>query len=210
MKSNLLFNRILFFTIGLCSVLVIYFIFKISATDPSDPERIEENEKIDDAQKSSQEKWADLSTKRIQCFYRKGDKVYWSDAEVNRDDKNVPPITGADAETFKIAIGSAYAKDKNHVYWWEYDEDVEEYDEWPEGYYVPVVIMFDADPKTFRYLGGEFGCDKNKMYFRGKEIDWDKKELDFDMYNRITNLYYRFLCDDPCRYIEATSTIEEA
>ena len=136
--------------------------------------------------------------------------VYWSVAAVNEEDKYVPTIKGADAETFKIAIGSAYAKDKNHVYWWEYDEDVEEYDEWPEGYYAPIVIMFDADPKTFRYLGGEFACDKNKMYFQGKEIAWGKKDLDFDMYNRITNLYYCFLYNDPCKYIEATSTLENA
>lgn len=188
MNKKIIYNRILFFVLGVCSVILVYLVISKSKGVDSAGKNSRELALASTNDGSSQgripdsikdmTKWVKVGSRRIGYYYRKGDKVYWSDAEINHHDEFVPPIAEADAETFVIAVGTNYAKDKNHVYWWSYDEDIIEYDEWPDGGESPVEILKGADPKAFRSLGSGFACDESKMYFEGEEIEWDDRFFD--------------------------------
>ena len=209
------YSRLIFFVAGICTAMIVCFIVRQYRVTDKDSESMKMNNiseiikddnasnlgRIPDSIKDMTE-WVSVSTKRVNNYYRKGDFVYWSDAYINQNDEYVPKISGADANTFMIDIGSQYAKDQNNVYWWEYDEDVLEYDEWPAGHYSPVEIIKGADSRTFRSLGSGFACDKNTMYFRGRKIEWDNRFFDPDVTKRVANLYWRFYFDNICDYID--------
>lgn len=118
-------------------------------------------------------RWVKVESEMIDYYYRQGDSVYWSNA-YQETRKNVPAIQGADAETFMVAKGTDYAKDKNNVYYPEGINYWDNYDsEWPEGRISPIRIVQGADPKTFRCLGYSFAMDKTQMFFEGRYICWN-------------------------------------
>lgn len=215
MKNKIWYNRIIFLILGICTVIVGCFIAKtvlLSNTESGSmklteyPEVVEEK-KVNDLGKIPDSivdltEWVPIGSKRVQYYYQKGGFVYWSDADINKNDQYVPMIPEADASSFMIALGTEYAKDKNNVYWWMYDEDYIEYDEWPEGFPSPVSIIEGADAGTFRSLGSGFGCDKNKMYYLGEEIVWNDRYFDPNVTKVIANLSLLFWPDNPCDYMD--------
>ena len=208
------YNRLIFFIAGICAAIMVSLLVKISivwyvesdsnlnrSTEVEESINIANLGRIPDSIKDMTE-WVPVSSKRVNNYYRKEDFVYWSDAYINQNDEYVPKVSDADANTFMIDIGSNYAKDQKNVYWWEYDEDVLEYDEWPAGHYSPVGIIKGADSRTVRSLGSGFACDKNTMYFRGRKIEWDNRFFDPNVTKRVANLYWRFYFDNICDYID--------
>lgn len=117
-------------------------------------------------------RWVKVGAEEIDYYYRQGDSVYWSNTD-KETRKNVPAIPGADAETFMVAKGTDYAKDKNNVYYPEGINYWDDYSDWPEGMPSPVKIVQGADPETFSCLGYSFAKDKSKMFFEGRYIWWN-------------------------------------
>ena len=91
------------------------------------------------------------------------------------------PLKNADYSTFLVCpgisyAGAGYAKDKKHVYYPIYliCEDGDDY----YCTYMVDYIVKGADPKTFKYLGDEYGVDCRNLYFAGKKIPWNQTLVD--------------------------------
>lgn len=77
-----------------------------------------------------------------------------------------------DIATFEVCEGSGYARDCNHVYFPILQRC---YDDAPfDGIFVEYYLT-EADPKTFKYIGNEYGADKRNMFHWGTKIDWDNE-----------------------------------
>lgn len=119
--------------------------------------------------------WVPCDTIIIDCYWRDKDSVYW--------DNSILPIKlqikEADPESFEVAQGTYYARDKNYVYFPIYLFSSLCLDtEWNPDMVSLATIIDGADPKTFKCIGEGFAVDKTHMYFFGEEIPWDNKFLD--------------------------------
>ena len=137
-------------------------------------------------------RWLPVLNRRVDNYYRVDKKIYWSDAECYSS-TNDPAVENADAETFQIAFGTGYAKDKNHVYYplAPYITD-ELYEYMPNLSKSPVGIVHGANPETFRCLGYGFATDGNLMFYNGEQIQWDNAYFDPAMARRIRDLWCTF------------------
>lgn len=77
-----------------------------------------------------------------------------------------------DVETFKICKSSHYAKDINYVYYPQFVLAISTDNSFMA--YIDYIIP-EADPSTFKYLGDEYGIDKNNLYFKGKTIPYSSE-----------------------------------
>lgn len=63
-------------------------------------------------------KWKSLcNNESVGMYTRIGNKIYGGNATGIAINKLTSPLNGVDVESFKVCIGSDYAKDKNHVYY---------------------------------------------------------------------------------------------
>lgn len=121
--------------------------------------------------------WVKLEDEaRIDGYWNHNGKIYggnFEDVPVDELDE-IQPLD-CDAETLEIAIGTGYARDKNHVY---YPYQVLAIDTELYGFEIfNGYIVQDADPETIKYIGTELAMDRDRMYIRGKEIPWDLNRL---------------------------------
>lgn len=88
---------------------------------------------------------------------------------------------GADIETFRVCKGSEYAKDKHHVYYpqvvicydgFKEDKETGEY-EGVGGEVAEEIILRDAKPSQFKYIGNGYAVSGNKMFHDGEVIEWN-------------------------------------
>jgi len=80
-------------------------------------------------------------------------------------------LSAVDVKSFVVSSVSDYAKDDKHVYY-PLELCCEDGEEGGPCYFVEY-IMQGADPKTFIYLGEDYGIDKHGMYLNGERIPWD-------------------------------------
>lgn len=100
---------------------------------------------------------------------------------------------GVDIETFRVCIGSEYAKDKHHVYYpqdrlcvdgFKEDEETGEY-EACGGTVAKKMILKGAKPSQFKYIGNGFAVSGNKMYHNGEMIGWNDSIAKLSIYNGV-------------------------
>lgn len=139
--------------------------------------------------------WRPVLNNRIDNYYRNGDNVYWTNAEYT-DPSGDPLIYEADAETFMIAVGTGYAKDKNYVYYpYRQLSDAPIYQYMRPLVHCPAGIVYEANPETFQCLGWGFATDGKRMFFRGREIQWDNDFFDPAVCRRMNDLLGKFVWD---------------
>ncbi len=150
--------------------------------------------------------WEKLGSKKIGNFCRIGEKIYWSGDETGNYVDNRNLIKEADAESFQLAPGQNYAKDRFHVYWVSYQVPMMAYayDSDKKSTYststnlTPVEVVSGADPMTFELLGYGFACDENKMYFEGQPIEWDEKLFNANVCKSTVELWIDFTERNVC------------
>jgi hypothetical protein len=98
---------------------------------------------------------------RIDGYTRIGDSIFGGEIACN-----VKPLKHIDVKTFKVLTGTKFAKDTNHVYY-PIEEHCIDYTDCGVCYYTKIVVE-NANPSTFRYLGKEYATDNVNVYFRGK------------------------------------------
>lgn len=120
-----------------------------------------------------------------------GGQIYWGYI-VGLDfteDENVD----ADIETFRVCIGSEYAKDKHHVYYpqdqvcfdgFKEDEKTGEYEAFG-GTVAKKMILKGARPSQFKYIGNGYAVSGNKMYYNGEVIEWNDSIANPNKNNRV-------------------------
>ena len=178
MKNNVL-NRVLKISVSVTKVILLIYIAVNLATIVRYIDVAQtrfENRDIDAIKDMAE--WVSVDTDNIDCYYRVRDTVYWGP---NWKECIIlpPPITQADANSFVIAKGTHYAKDKNHVYFPIGQYGIEEYDtEWTPDMESDIKVIEGADPATFKYIGHGIAADKDNMYYKGERIMWDNELLD--------------------------------
>ena len=145
--------------------------------------------------------WVNIQSAPLTCGYiLHYDKIYGihiEDVEAYDEERFWVEDSGmtmlldmADPATFKVNLKNngyqPYAKDKNHVYC----PGIVELLEWDEGVNSPYsevyegrIIIPDADPDTFKYLGDGYAVDKNNMYEYGRIITWDDEIINSYQHN---------------------------
>lgn len=133
-------------------------------------------------------KWVNIKDAPISCGYilkdsliygvqiPKAEENSWTDSLINSLDEWLTPIAYVDVESFMVNINDDeeqfYAKDNNNVY---YPVEMILYDGYSpySATFEGDIIIPNADPKTFKYLGEGYAVDKNSMYYYGGKIDWN-------------------------------------
>ena len=108
--------------------------------------------------------WISLKDKQsVDGYTRIGDSIFGGEIACN-----VEPLKGIDIKTFKVLAGTNYAKDKNNVYY-PLEQPCIDYEDCGVCYYAKI-IMENATPENFEYLGKEYATDGKNVYFRGELI----------------------------------------
>lgn len=134
--------------------------------------------------------WFNIEVAPQPCgYYLINNQIYALEAEESPFDKDFSlndslieytkhynPVNDVDITTFEVCIAndwSRYARDINYVYYPENSElkDFNDYDFHPIEYGQNLIIP-EADPATFKYIGRGYAVDKNNMYRYGKKIEW--------------------------------------
>ena len=111
---------------------------------------------------SGRNEWASLNDKeRVDGYTRIGDSIFGGEIACN-----VKPLNDIDVKTFKVLAGTKFAKDINHIYY-PLAEHCIDYMDCGVCYYAKIVVE-NAKPSTFRYLGKEYATDGDNVYFRGE------------------------------------------
>ncbi|MDE6090570.1 MAG: DKNYY domain-containing protein [Duncaniella sp.] len=130
------------------------------------------------------DQWYQLNDGEREGWYiRVGDSIYGSSVdEIHCCVKYTDPLK-IDAKSLKVLKDCDYVKDKNHVYypisivcedWSKPDsEGCSDID------YFKEYLIEGADPKSFKYLGNDYGIDRHFMYRRGKRIPWDDRIIQY-------------------------------
>lgn len=89
--------------------------------------------------------------------------------------KNFPAMNCVDVYTFVVCKNGNYAKDKKHVY---FPLNGIDFDGFVCGgsRYLEYIVE-GADPKTFKYIGNDYGVDRRNMYYKGEKIKWDDSKI---------------------------------
>lgn len=131
--------------------------------------------------------WINIKEAPISCGYllykgeiygvhvEETEEIRWDEVWSRKLKNWLSPIMYADIETFEVNINDEeqfYAKDKNNVYYPVDRSLFEGYIPYSSTFEGNIVIP-NADPKTFKYLGEGYAVDKSHMYYEGKKINWD-------------------------------------
>ncbi|MFZ4455668.1 MAG: DKNYY domain-containing protein [Bacteroidales bacterium] len=82
---------------------------------------------------------------------------------------NVKPLKGIDVKTFKVLAGTNYAKDKNHLFYPQVIDIIEDID--CNASFYSELIVYKANPKYFQYLGNNYGTDDKNVFLKGYIIE---------------------------------------
>lgn len=120
--------------------------------------------------------WCEIADgEDIGSYLRIGDTIYGCKAFPFEYYHHFPHMKEVDVNSFRVCIGSEYARDSLNVY---YPIDVcfvDGYD--GGGCYMTKYVVDGADPKTFKYIGNGYGADKRYMYRDGERIPWDNEVI---------------------------------
>lgn len=102
---------------------------------------------------------------------KKGDRIgvyHLKNGRISCGEAGAPPMKKVDPKTFRVIGGSQYAFDKNKVYFPISEDCV---DTQVSGYcYCSKYVVMGAEPRSFRYLGKDYGVDRKRVFFRGEPI----------------------------------------
>ena len=118
-------------------------------------------------------KWKSLcNNESVGMYTRIGNKIYGGNATGIAINKLTSPLNGVDVESFKVCIGSDYAKDKNHVYYpiRMMCSDADTYG----GCFFVEYIVKDVSSENFKYIGNQYGTDGYVLVQYGKKVSWDR------------------------------------
>ncbi len=118
--------------------------------------------------------WVKLKNVEQDYYHLVNDSIICGYIDPWRFNSMLPRMKGVDITTFEVCDGTAYARDSFHVYYPVLACIIES--DCYDGLEV-VIYLTDADPKTFKYIGDEYGADKRHMYYRGKRIKWDNEVI---------------------------------
>ena len=106
--------------------------------------------------------WTPLKDKeRIDGYTKVGDSIFGGEI-----DCNIKPLKNIDIKTFKVLAGTKYAKDTNHIYY-PIETNCIDYTDCGVCYYSKVILE-NANPATFQYLGKDYATDGKLVFFRGQ------------------------------------------
>jgi hypothetical protein len=106
--------------------------------------------------------WTPLNDKEsIDGYTRMGDSIFGG--EINC---NIKALKNIDVKTFKVLAGTKYSKDTNHVYY-PIRISCIDYTDCGVCFYSEILLE-NANPSTFRYLGKEYATDGKLVFFRGE------------------------------------------
>jgi hypothetical protein len=109
--------------------------------------------------------WTKLEDKvSVDGYTRIGDSIFGGEIACN-----IKPLENIDVETFEVLPGTKYARDKNHIYY-PWGVPCICYFNCGVCFYSGIIIK-DANPKTFKYLGNGYASDRQKAFFRGELIE---------------------------------------
>lgn len=110
----------------------------------------------------------------VEGYNNIGGQIYWGYivgidfTEMNLTEED---YIDADIETFRVCKGSEYAKDKHHVY---YPQVVICFDGLDCcGTVAEKIILKEAKPSQFKYIGNGYAVSGNKMFHDGEVIEWN-------------------------------------
>jgi hypothetical protein len=113
---------------------------------------------------SDSRQWKSLNDKeRVDGYTRIGDSIFGGEIACN-----IEPLKELDLESFKVLAGTKYAKDKKHVYY-PIEVSCVDYADCGVCYYAKIIVE-NANPSTFKYLGKEYATDGKNVYFRAELI----------------------------------------
>jgi DKNYY family len=121
-------------------------------------------EKTEELKKGKTEWYSLKNNESVDGYTKIGDSIFGGEIACN-----IRPLEGIHLETFQVLAGTLYAKDINHVYY-PLRIPCVEYRDCGVCYYGEI-IMANAKPLTFRYLGKDYATDGTNVYFRGRLID---------------------------------------
>lgn len=105
----------------------------------------------------------------VEGYNNIGGHIYWG--YIVGTDFTEDECLNADIETFRVCKGSEYAKDKHHVY---YPQVVICFDGLDCGGTVAEkIILEEAKPSQFKYIGNGYAVSGNKMFHDGEVIEWN-------------------------------------
>jgi DKNYY family len=106
--------------------------------------------------------WTSLNNKeRIDGYTRIGDSIFGGEIACN-----IKPLKNIDTKSFKVLAGTKYAKDTNHVYF-PIQTFCVDYADCGVCYYSKIILE-NANPVSFQYLGKEYATDGKLVFFRGQ------------------------------------------
>ncbi len=150
--------------------------------------------------KSDSSTWITLNDKEIVDGYtRIGDSIFGGEIACN-----IEPLKGLDLESFKVLPSTKYGKDKNRVYY-PLQISCVDYDDCGVCYYAKIIVE-NANPETFRYLGNEYATDGKNVYFRGKLI----KDADGATFKVINGPEYFYFAIDKNHVYKHDKVFEKA
>lgn len=107
----------------------------------------------------------------IDGYFIYNNEVYGSYVTCPQEYKYCEPLQGVDIESFQVCEGTGYAKDKNFVYY-PISIICEDAENWSLCYFEDYIVK-NATPTNFIYLGDGYGISGKRLFFEGKEIQWD-------------------------------------
>jgi hypothetical protein len=109
---------------------------------------------------SGKNAWTSLNDKeQIDGYTRIGDSIFGGEIACN-----ITPLKNIDFKSFEVLAGTKYAKDTNHVYY-PLEIFCVDYADCGVCYYSKIILE-NANPDSFRYLGKDYATDNKHVYFR--------------------------------------------
>jgi hypothetical protein len=142
----------------------IFALFLLTLTSCSGQSKYFEPKGIIDKTKELVDKkiWTSLNDKeRIDGYTRIGDSIFGGEIACN-----IKPLKNIDTKSFKVLPGTQYAKDANHVYY-PIETNCIDYTDCGVCYYSKIILE-NANPASFEYLGKDYATDGKLVFFRGQ------------------------------------------
>ena len=129
---------------------------------------------------SDKGEWVSVPTDcSVEGYNNIGGHIYWG--YIVGTDFTEEECLNVDIETFRVCIGTEYARDKKHVYYpqdevcfdgFKENEETGEY-EGVGGRVAKKIVLKGAKPSQFKYIGNGYAVSGNKMYHDGEVIEWN-------------------------------------
>ena len=111
---------------------------------------------------SGKNTWTFLNNyERIDGYTKIGDSIFGGEIACN-----IKPLKNIDIKSFKVLAGTKYAKDTNRVYY-PIETKCIDFEDCGVCYYSKIVLE-NANPTTFQYLGKDYASDGKLVFFRGQ------------------------------------------